>query len=248
MGANSNIVTFSEQVEAEFLRLYEKYKVAEAPERRRADIIDSFWSDIYKLVFQPLPDEIRHNNLKSRLKPSNVFEVEEVTQMYINLCKRYGGVVKFNQFANLTGFNRYTLYLWHNDNTSGNYIFNLSDNAMREEYKVLYIIINGDSVEYVDYNKYYNNHSENGGGLNKARFDVIKKLQEEMQDSNTNGLSCDTMGHSVRANNEQELGKLYEPRRMVTQEQIKQGNFSGAMLPKLSINPAQLPVSDQSPD
>jgi hypothetical protein len=44
----------------------------------------------------------------------------------------------------------------------------------------------------------------------------------EMQDSNTNALSNDTMGQVVRANNEEELGKLYEPKRMLQQVAMRQ--------------------------
>ena len=53
-----------------------------------------------------------------------------------------------------------------------------------------------------------------------------------MQDSNTNGLSNDTMGHAIRANNEEELGKLYEPKRMMQQEAVKRV-LTASELPKL---------------
>ena len=54
-----------------------------------------------------------------------------------------------------------------------------------------------------------------------------------MQDSNTNALSNDTMGQVVRANNEEELGKLYEPKRMMMHEQVRTA-LPAAELPKLS--------------
>lgn len=50
-----------------------------------------------------------------------------------------------------------------------------------------------------------------------------------MQDSNTNQLSNDTMGAAIRANNEEELGKLYEPKRMIQAEQIKQIATAGQL-------------------
>ena len=56
-----------------------------------------------------------------------------------------------------------------------------------------------------------------------------------MQDANTNGLSNDTMGHAIRANNEEELGKLYEPKRMIQQAAIKSA-LPAAELPKLGQN------------
>lgn len=224
------MLTFADLVEVNFTRLYEEYNVAEASEKRKADIIDSFWSDIYEIVFKPEYGDIRFNNCKSKLMTYNVYDVEAVCNMFIKLNKRYGGVIKFNQFANLTGINRYTLYLWHKANNTNGYIFNLSSKDVNEECNNIYIINNGngDIVEYRG-----NMYVDTNDKLSCRRFDVIKKLQEEMQDSNTNGLSNDTMGHAMRANNEDELGKMYEPRRMVQQEQIRQKVLTE--LPKLSL-------------
>lgn len=228
------VLTLAQLTEIEFLKLYNELCVSDAPEKRKADIIDSIWPDIYSIVFKPGIDDIRFNNCKSRLLTYNVQDVEDVCNMFIKLNKRYGGVIKFNQFANLTGINRYTLYLWHKANNTNGYIFNLSKSDIDLEYNNIYIINNGNNdVNYI----YYNGNGKDSGSdrLSTLRFDVIKKLQEEMQDSNTNGLSNDTMGQALRANNEDELGKLYEPRRMVQHEQIKHA-LTADELPKLDAN------------
>lgn len=241
------VLSYAEQVQECFMELYTQYDVANAPEKRKNEIIDSFWSDIYKQVFKP--DRPQNNNCKSRLLVYDVENVQEVVEMYINLCKRFGGVIKFNQFANLTGIHRDTLYRWHKYNTSGKYVFMLNDTQYQEDSSVLmYINIDNSIVEYkskdifncdnnIIYtdtdnnicdssNNIYNNIKANSNQdrhiLSRQRYDVIKKLQEEMQDSNTNQLSNDTMGAAIRANNEEELGKLYEPKRMIQHEQIKQ--------------------------
>lgn len=237
------VLTLAQLTELEFLKMYNELCVSDAPEKRKADIIDSIWPDIYSIVFKPGIDDIRFNNCKSRLLTYNVQDVEDVCNMFIKLNKRYGGVIKFNQFANLTGINRYTLYLWHKANNTNGYIFNLSKSDIDLEYNNIYIINNGNNdVNYI----YYNGNGKDSGSdkLSTLRFDVIKKLQEEMQDSNTNGLSNDTMGQALRANNEDELGKLYEPRRMVQHEQIKHA-LTAAELPKLSENNTQL-IQDKS--
>lgn len=221
------IMSAAERVEEEFMYLYEKYNVADAPPKQKADIIDSFWGDIYKKVFKPEPDVIKYNNCKSKLKTYDVEEVEEVCDMYIKLNKRFGGVIKINQFANLTGIHRATLWLWNKNNTSNSYIFNLNNNAVDEEGKYVYILYKGNNdIEY------HGTSSLDKNVLSTFRFDVVKKLREEMQDSNTNGLSNDTMGHAIRANNEEELGKLYEPKRMLQQESIKRV-LTASELPKL---------------
>lgn len=226
----NEIMSLADMAETEFLRLYEFYDVANAPEKRKADIIDSLWPEIYKSVFKPTAEDVRYNNTKSKLKTYDVVEVEEVVNRFVILNKRYGGVIKFNQFANMTGIHRYTLYLWHKANNTNGYIFNLNNSDMEEENKYIYII--SDNKGIVTEYKGNNKKLINGDILSSTRFDVIKKLQEEMQDSNTNGLSNDTMGQALRANNENELGKLYEPRRMIQHEQIRQA-LSAQELPKL---------------
>jgi hypothetical protein len=223
------VLTTAERIEVEFLRIYEDIDAANAPDKRKADIVDSIWGDIYNILFKPGINDIRLNNCKSKLKTYDAEEVREVTEMYIRLCKRYGGVIKYNQFCNLTGINRYTIDLWHKVNNSESLYVNLSNNDIQEEYNNIYIINNGNNnIEYYN-NKSALNIKYNGNGINanndvlsSIRFDVKKKLQMEMQDSNTNALSNDTMGQVVRANNEEELGKLYEPKRMLQQVAMRQ--------------------------
>lgn len=226
-GQGCEVLSFAEQVEEEFLYLYEKYDVANAPAKQKADIIDSFWSDIYKIVFKPDADYVRHNHQLSKLRTYDVQAVESVCDIFVKLNKRYGGVIKFNQFSNLTGIHRATLWLWNKSNTSNNYIFNLNSNGVDEENNFVVYINDGDKGV-----KFVNNRWKDRGELSTIRFDVIKKLREEMQDSNTNGLSNDTMGHAIRANNEEELGKLYEPKRMMQQEAVKRV-LTASELPKL---------------
>lgn len=235
MESTTDILTQAERIEEEFLRLYDSVNWETVNDRKRADVIDSFWSDIYKAVFKPIPGEQIFNNCKSRLKTYDVNEMEEVVEMYIKLCKRYGGVIKINQFANLTGIHRATLWLWNSNNNTSSYIFNLNSNAITEEENSIIYINNTDNgvVVYKGNNRYTN--EENTEILSSLRFDVIKKLREEMQDSNTNGLSCDTMGHAIRANNEDELGKLYEPKRMLQQATVNRA-LTAAELPKLGTN------------
>ena len=84
--------------------------------------------------------------------------------------------------------------------------------------------------------------------LSSLRFDVKKKLRQEMQDSNTNGLSNDTMGQALRANNEDELGKLYEPRRTMQRELVARKDITAEeirrMIPQNGIN--QTVIEDKS--
>ena len=222
------VLSYAEQVEECFMELYARYDVANAPEKRKNEIIDSFWSDIYKQVFKP--DKPLLNNCKSKLLTYDVESIQDVIQIYINLCKRFGGVIKYTQFCNLVGYSRDCIYRWHKYNNTGRYIFTLNDSEYEEDNKyIIYYSVNNNIIEY--HGNTANCYRDNDK-LSCRRYDVIKKLQEEMQDSNTNQLSNDTMGAAIRANNEEELGKLYEPKRMIQHEQIKQA-LSVSDLPKL---------------
>lgn len=222
-------MTYADMVEVEFKRIYAELNIAEAPERRKPDMIDSIWSDIYKLLFKPGIDDVRYNNVKSKIKTYDVETIESIADVFIKLNKRYGGVIKYNQFANLTGIHRYTLDLWHNANNTSGYIFNLPDNAVQEEYNNIIYIPNGNDVIVYKGNERYIREKINGV-LSVTRFDVKKKLQEEMQDSNTNGTSIDTMGQMFRANNEQDLGRLYEPRKTLMEVQARHMLTDGELI------------------
>lgn len=228
------VLSLAEQMQEEFMRLYDELDVESAPEKRKADIIDSIWLDVHNLVFKASPEDVKINNHHSKLLTHKVIDVQEVTEMYIRLCKRYGGVIKLGQFSNITGISRNTLWLWNKNNNTNGYIFNLNNNAIDEEYNNTIYILNNSGMDIIyNGNGGYRKDIINNHELSTTRFDVIKKLREEMQDSNTNALSNDTMGQVVRANNEEELGKLYEPKRMMMQEQARTV-LTAAELPKLS--------------
>lgn len=230
----SEVLTKAEQVEEEFLKLYSDFCVFDAPEKRKASIIDSFWNDIYKAVFEPQPDEVILNNSKSKLKTYDVQEVQEVCEMYIKLCQRYGGVIKINQFAKLTGMHTYTFHIWHNANKSNGYIVNLSSKDIEEENNtIIYILKDNNNVDVI-----YNGNSKEQRGdntryLSPSRFDVLKKLRDEMHDENTNSLEASNMGAVVRANNDKDVGKMYDRQSNLNKvEAIKA--LSDAKLPRIT--------------
>lgn len=206
----TEVLTKAEQVEEEFLRLYEKYEVAEVSDKKKASVIDSLWGDIYKAVFRPLPGDVVYNNCKSKIKTYDVREMEEVCEMYVKLCQRYGGIIKLNQFAKLTGLHTYTFNIWHKANKTNGYICRLNNNDIVEENNNTIYVVNNSGVDIV-----YNGNSKYMSGdntdiLSTLRFDVAKKLREEMYDENTNSLEATNMGALARANNDEDVGKLYD--------------------------------------
>jgi len=238
------VLTLAEQMQQEFLRLYTELDVESKPERRKADIIDSIWCDVYEAVFKPDEETVKYNQHNSKLMTYNVADVQAVTEMYSKLCLRYGGVIKIMQFAKLTGIHRATLWNWNKSNNTNGYIFNLSSTAAQEENNYIIYINNNTPIHYNGNNRYCVDSNDK---LSTLRFDVIKRLREDAQDSNTNGLTQDTMGNLARANNDAELGKMWEPKRMVAELEIKRA-LKASELPKLSLadseDNAVLAVSD----
>lgn len=227
------ILTQAEQVEIEFLKLYDEYDVANAPDKRKSSIIDSFWDDIYKRVFKPLPDDVLYNNLKSRLKTHDVQAVQDVCEMYIKLCQRYGGVIKINQFSKLTGIHRATFNLWHHANKTNGYICKLNDNDIDDENKNDIYILNPNGVDVI-YNGNNKHMRENVTEFSSLRFDVLKKLRDEMYDENTNSLENTSIGAALRANNDIDVGKEYDKKQQQTRAELI-GNLANAslILPKM---------------
>lgn len=236
------VLSYAEQVEECFLELYARYDIANVPERRKPKAIDSLWSEIYTRVLKP--DKPQVNNCMSKIMPWDIVNIQNIIDVYVNLCNLYGGVIKFGQFAKLIGYSRYTIDFWHSKNTTGKYIFTLDSDSVLSEFDNNIYIVNSvsdlDNVSVLHYrdNIYIQdtvNYAQDVNGLSRTRMDIRKKLQQEMQDENTNALSVDTMGAAIRANNEEELGKLYEPKRMIQQEQIKQA-LSVQDLPRLGLS------------
>lgn len=219
---NIEVLDYAQLLESHFMDLYYQLDVATAPEKRKPFIIDSIWMDLYQLIFKP--DNKQINNTNSKIMYHDIKTIEAVVDMYIKLCFRFNGVIKYNAFCNLTGIDYSTICLWHNSNKTDKYIFSLNNSDIEiESNSINYIYIDSNNVVSRHNNMYYINNSD---PLSKLRFDVKKKLHKFMIDENTDGLSGDTVGYTIRANNDEDLGKLYDPKKIVLQQQAKQTSLS----------------------
>lgn len=229
----AEVLSYAEQVEELFLDLYMKYDVANAPEKKRANIIDTFWKDIYNQLFKP--DTPQYNNCKSKIKPYDIPTIESILNVFIKLCNRYSGVILIDSFCDLIGYSRNAVYMWNNSNKSNNYIFTLDPNVKDTEDNILYIYVNNNSVNCIKNNNnsnIYNSMSDDEKVLSRIRYDVVKKLREEEQKQSKLHLSNSDIGMIFRSNNEDELGLKYDAKRTIEQEQIKQA-LSVQDLPRL---------------
>lgn len=247
------VLSYAEQIEELFLDLYTQYDVANAPEKRKSFIVNSFWKDIYKQIFKP--DKPQLNNCKSIIKPYDINNIESILDMYISLCDRYNGTVLIDPFCDLIGYNRQTVYLWNHNNNSNRYVFTLTDDIIKQENDniIIYIdnndevnILNNNNINDIDSirmynNRYKNNMSEKDKLLSSLRFDIVKKIRDVEQTRSKLHLSNSDIGMIFRSNNEDELGLKYDAKRTIEQEQIKQIATAGQLpvFNKLSENDTQ---------
>lgn len=219
---DSDIMNYSDLLESEFLRLYNKY-IPGAPANRIPIIIDSFWNEIYTNIFKPSNDEKLLNTCNSKILAYHVLDMESVLNKYIELCNRYGGIIKINSFCNLTGYTRQTFLHWNHLNNTNEYIFRLSKDDCIEDLNrnVIYIFHSRRLEKLI--NRF---NDSNVKELNCIRYDVIKKLRESIQDENTSQLSTSTVGQVVRANNDIDVGKLYDVKNTLLKQDVSRDHIA----------------------
>lgn len=224
---SAEVVSFADQVEAEFTRLYQQYRIADAPERRVPDMIDAIWPKIYKKIFELDESGSWINCSHTRLRTWRYLDVESVCDTYINLCRVYGGKIKLNSFCELTGIHRYTLDLWHEKNINNTDVFELSMKDIEKEYKdTVYIFNNINGEDIVRRPEWHEMK------LSTKRIDVRKKIVAAAREQSRNARSIDTVGNIQMSNNDEELGFLYDTKRDFRKESIRQA-LTVDDLPKL---------------
>lgn len=220
------VLSYSEQMQEMFIDLYDEWQVANKTKRDKYDAIDAIFERMYKPIFKP--NAGTQNNCHSKLKTYDVNTIEDVLNTYIELCKVYGGCIKYITFCNMTGLAYETIRLWNRRNNTNGYIFYLNQTDKEQEDSIQYIYINNNSNVINNIN---DNNSRNieQDRLSRLRFDVYKKIQEHMNASNDNGLNSSDMGMLAIANNSTDINKQWDVKRQIQAEQIKQIATAGQL-------------------
>lgn len=253
------ILSYAEQIEGEFIRLFELYARG-TKDREKMDIIDSFFHEIGQKILKAEPDAVKYNRCKSKILPYDVKQVEEITRLYINLCRRFGGTVKLLSICELFNYELQSVINWNNANNTDGYILSLKpEEEEKEKINIIdynlnmskkgkcnisenkYIYINNNNELPIIFNNTDNSAAKK---LSSKRFDIYKMIKQAIRAQNDNGLSASPMGQVVRANNDEEVGKMYEPRNigikattaaaaLVSREALGIGLTSGENVPEL---------------
>lgn len=214
----AEVLTPAEQLEQAFNELYMQYCGDMTLTAKKANIIDSFWSQIGNSLFLGTPENMKFNHQKSKLIYSDVVQMEELVNKYVELCQRYGCVPKIHSFAELTKIDKQTFHNWHNANTGTGYIVKLNNEEIEREKPNIYIIQDG-KYEKLDYIKASAEERE----INSLRFDILQKLRDSAREFTRNAVMDSNIGPAAMANNDAEVGLMWDAKRQITAEAIKSG-------------------------
>lgn len=105
---------YENEIESLFVQYCEENDLHEALDNRKIDDNDAYciWQYIYKILFKPDRDTVRLNNKTSKLNYSDIYTLNEILSIYIELCFRYKILPVIEDFSTLTGISRDTLYSW----------------------------------------------------------------------------------------------------------------------------------------
>lgn len=77
------------------------------------------WKYIYNHLFKPDINTVRYNNKNSKIDYSNIEELNNICDIYIDLCFEYNIIPCQYGFYRLTGITRDTLNKWDNGDSRG---------------------------------------------------------------------------------------------------------------------------------
>lgn len=232
---DNNALSWAEQIEIAFAELVQKYGIDLNDNRNLANKIDAIMPDIFKMVFKADENYIKNNNNKSKLPFNDIEAMEEVLDSYLKICCMTSTLPKYNTFSQMIGINRYTLDVWHNANKSNNgYIVYLNQKETIEECNMNIIcVINNSDIEYkknMNNINIYNSGDDKLIKLTSRRYDAKKKLQEAAQNFTRNNLQTSSVGAMASANNDREIGLLWEPKNMILKNEVQNNYISASDL------------------
>lgn len=227
------VLSIGEIMEDCFYKYVDKYGI-DLDSQKSANRIEAVFMDMYEELFKPSPDDKVLNGAKSKIKYNDVKTVEEVLRTYIRLCMMSNTIPKVTSFSSLTGIHRSSIFFWSKCNTTNNNIFKLSSVQIAEESEEL-----RKAFLFAESNQVVNaNMTEEQKVLSSYRLDISKIIKENSQKFTRNTLQMSPMGALAVANNDVEVGLMWDARRQLTAATIEQNKATlGAQeLPKLTDN------------
>lgn len=135
---------YDNQIEAYFKQYFIDRGINLEKDSVKQSKYNAAWKYVYSNLFKPDSNTIRYNNKNSKIDYSDVWELNTICDIYIDLCFEYNITPSQYGFYRLTGITRDTLNSWKRGEYRGgdekatlthSYIVKKIDDAYKEFYK-----------------------------------------------------------------------------------------------------------------
>ena len=186
---------------------------------------------VYRRMFKPEEGTARKYHSTSKIDYDDAYLLNEIVDIYGNICKSYNIKATQDMFCSLTGINRGTLNTWINSNSRA-YIYYNSD---------------GDIIKDIQEFK-LNNRGEYVKVPSTAHLDIAKKIKSFSHQTAYNSLNDFQNGQMMNANNAEEAGMEYNHKRQIEAVQAQTLSLEDLRIQvaELSQNNAQFIEAEQT--
>ena len=112
--AEGGIEIHDNRIESLFLEYFEDRGIDPQHDNIKQTKFNAAWKYIYNKLFKPDSDTVRYNNKNSKINYDNITELNNICDIYIDLCFEYNIIPCQYGFYRLTGITRDTLNKWDN--------------------------------------------------------------------------------------------------------------------------------------
>lgn len=183
---------YENQIEQLFLEFFREQNIDVNKDTIKQTKFKACFMYIYKHLFKPDNTTVRHNNKTSKLDYKDIDTLNDVLDIFNQLCFNYNVIPSKNNFSVMTGISIETLSNWK-----------------RQENRIyIYYDKNGNKINDICEWK-LNNKGEYTKKVSYSHYDFVVKIENNLKDFYRSNLTDSTVGQITIANNDDEVGLLY---------------------------------------
>lgn len=115
----SGDTVYENEIETLFLEYCELHNIDLENDSIKPSKGNAIWKYIYNILFRPDKNTVRYNNKNSKLDYGNIDLLNDVADIYIDLCFDYGIPQSRYGFSRLTGISEDELLRWNKEESRG---------------------------------------------------------------------------------------------------------------------------------
>ena len=108
------VIVYENKIEELFIEYFENRGIDLQKDSIKQTKFNSAWKYIYNILFKPDENTIKYNNKNSKINYNDLSELNDICDIYIDLCFEYNIIPCQYGFYRLTGITRDTLNKWDN--------------------------------------------------------------------------------------------------------------------------------------